>query len=337
MVRHTSGVLGVFSKRDRHEGLAFGSGWIDPGSDEHRGVISPSKVAAILGVSRYESAFRLWHRMKGTLPGDPPSDIFDVGHDFEPAAANRWLRRNPGWKLSPGEVQYHVDPEKFGFPALATPDRRAARGNARKLVELKTARDLIDWGDEFTDDCPMDYAAQMTAQMLFTGLIGYPSELLVLGPFFNDHVYRIPYDKSVALWIITACRSFYESLSRDTPPTLDDSVHTYQAVRQLHPGIDRGVRVQLDADLAAGYLDALDDHRTSEVRVRSLKTRVLAAMGNAETALVGDTLVAKRIPHASGGVALKSGRKTNAADVNGRRPLPPPNPWLVANRPDLSE
>jgi hypothetical protein len=65
-------------------------GYIEPGSPEWLRAITPSKVAAILGVSRWESPYSLWHRMKGTVPPEGPKDIFQIGHDYEPAAATRW-------------------------------------------------------------------------------------------------------------------------------------------------------------------------------------------------------------------------------------------------------
>jgi hypothetical protein len=76
--------IGVFTPRD--------AGWIEPGSPGHNEAISPSKVAAILGLSRWESPYRLCHRMKGIVPPEPPKDAFDLGPDIEPFAANRWRR-----------------------------------------------------------------------------------------------------------------------------------------------------------------------------------------------------------------------------------------------------
>ncbi|MEH3142487.1 MAG: YqaJ viral recombinase family protein [Mycobacterium kyogaense] len=280
-----------------------------PGSDEWRAIITPSKVAAILGVSRWESAYRLWHRMKGLVDPEPPKDIFDIGHDFEPAAANRWVRKNPGWRLSRGEVQIVADPQRFGFPVAATLDRRATRGRARRVVEFKTARKLEEWGDELTDECPEDYAAQVMSQMLFTGWTRYPGHLLVLTPWFDDHIYEIRYDGAVADWIVQRCREFWESLSGDEPPELDDTVATYECVRAMHPDIDRGVEVQLDAKLACSLLDWDRDYQHAEKRVRGFKSQVLDAMGNAQYAKVGDLLVADRRPHGRGGVALTLARK----------------------------
>jgi putative phage-type endonuclease len=277
--------------------------FIAPGSSEWHQLITPSKVAAILGVSRFESPYRLWHRMKGLVPPEPPKDIFDIGHDYEPAAANRWRRKNPGWLLSHGEVQIVADPARFGFPVAATLDRRAVRGSARRVVEFKTARHLEQWGDEFTDECPEDYAAQVMSQMLFTGWTKYPAHLLVLTSHFGDHVYEIPFDAGVGDWIVERCKQFWDSLDADEPPELDDSVATYECVRALHPDID-GSSIQYDPDEAWRLLQFAADVKENERCLREAKTRLLDAMGYAQTAMVGELKVADRRSNGKGGVSL---------------------------------
>lgn len=277
-------------------------GFITPGSPEHNAVITPSKVAAILGVSRWESPYRLWHRMKGITDPEPPKDIFDVGHDFEPALAEMWRRKHPGWRLSRGEVQYQVPADRFGYPAAATLDRRASRGSSRAVVEFKTARRMEDWGDFGTDQAPADYVAQVLAQMAVTGFTDHPGTLTVLGPFFEAHTYVIPFAADVVDGIHERCRAFYESLAGDTPPPLDDTVMTYQTVRALHPDID-GSTVEVDPELAWRVLEYDHAAKANEACLRGAKTRLLDAMGNAQTAVCGGVKVADRRPHARGGVA----------------------------------
>ena len=284
-------------------------GFIEPGTPEWLSFITPSKVAAILGVSRWESAYRLWHRMKGITATEEPKDIFDIGHDWEPAAANRWKRKNEGWRLSPGEVQIIIPPlaGDMAFPVIVTLDRRASRGRAKRIVEFKTARRMEDWGDEFTDQAPEDYVAQCIAQQLFTGWTQNPAHLLVIGPYFNDHVYEIPFDAEVAAWIGQSCSSFYQSLRGDVAPDLDDHVATYECVRELHPDID-GSTAEVDPDLGVAVHNANDDLKAAEKRLRGLKTELLDAMGNAQYAEFGGIKVATRSPHARGGVALNLAR-----------------------------
>ena len=279
------------------------SAFIAPGSPEHMRLITPSKVSAILGVSRFSSAYRTWHQMAGLIEPEPPKEIFALGHDFEPAMASIWKRQNPGWRLSADEVQIVVPAERFGFPAAVTLDRRASRGRARQVVEFKTARDLSAWGDYFTDQAPADYVAQVTAQMLFSGYTDYPAHLMVLGPFFEAHTYVIEFDAEVADAIVARCRDFYESLQSDTPPELDDTVSTYDTVKELHPEID-GSTATVDLELAASVLAASDAAKSADTELRYRKTLLLDAMGFAASAVCGDIKVADRRPHGKGGVAL---------------------------------
>lgn len=275
---------------------------IAPGSAEHMRMITPSKVAAILGVSRFTSPFRLWHQMKGNIAPEPDSEIFSLGHDFEPAMASIWKRRNPGWQLSRDEVQI-VCGDRFHFPSAVTLDRRARRGRARRVVEFKTARDLSDWGDFFTDQAPADYVAQVTAQMMFSGYTAHPAHLMVLGPFFEAHTYVIEYEAEIAAMIVDRCRAFYDSLQADEPPPLDDTVATYNAARELHPDID-GTVVQVDFQTAFAALCHDSSVKAYEQQLRGAKAALLEAMGNAQTAMCGDIKIADRRPHAKGGVAL---------------------------------
>lgn len=296
-------------------------GWIQPGSDQHRAMVSPSKVAAILGFSRWQSPYGLWQEMKGRVEPDPPKDIFTVGHDAEPYMARRWLRLNPGWRLSPDEVQLVVDPEHFGFPAMVTLDRRAVRGRSRRVVQCKIARDLGDaekWGDDLAGDgdAPPDYASQVFAEMLFSGFTAHDGHLMVAGPFWAEKCYPITYSANTAAGLLAEIRLFWESLRNNEPPPLDDSVATYTTVRKLHPDIDPDTTIEVDPQLAERVLILDLDAKTIDKELRGAKTALLAAMGNAQHAVCAGIKVADRRPHARGGVALNLATKNAAAIDN---------------------
>ncbi|MFH5231922.1 YqaJ viral recombinase family protein [Antrihabitans spumae] len=283
---------------------------IEPGSPEWLQIITPSKVAAILGVSRWESPYRLWHRMKGLVPPEPPADRFDVGHAAEQMLAELWRIQNPTWQLSRGEVQIRND--SFGFPTLATIDGRARRGALRRVVEFKSARTLDDmemWGDDFTGDVPADYFAQLQWQMHVTEYTDYAAHLLAMGPYFKHRTYVVGYEPDLAMLIEEKCRTFHASLLADEPPDLDDSVPTYECVRQLNPNLeDRDA--EIDPQLAADFLDADREYRALEAEYRGLKTRILDAMGNARNGLTGDLKVARRQNNGKGSISLYANKKT---------------------------
>ncbi|ATN90864.1 exonuclease [Gordonia phage Lysidious] len=288
---------------------------IAPGSPEWMRTITPSKVAAILGISRYQSQFALWHQMAGHTPAEEPKDEFTAGHAFEPALAYLWKSENQGWRLSPGEVQ--IARTDLGFATFATIDRRATRGRARRVVEFKTARSLEDWGDEFTDQAPTDYVAQVQWQMHVTRFTSAPAHLMVMGPFFRWHTYEIEYQPELCAAIEDRCRSWVSSLDAGVEPELDDSVATYDCVRQLHPDIDPDAEVDVSPAVAAEYLAADTEYKAADKRLRGAKSQLLNVMKRARLAHCGDVKVATRSPHARGGVALKRNAKADAESVTG--------------------
>lgn len=283
----------------------------EPGSPEWQRIITPSKVAAILGVSRWTSPFALWNEMKGLVDPQPHKDIFDTGHAFELALAYLWKLENPGWRLSPSAVQLPCT--TWGFPALVTLDRRASRGTHRRVVEFKTARSLEEWGDEFTDQAPWDYLVQCLAQMMFTGWTQHPAHLMVMGPFMRHHTYLVHYDEGVAETVAKACRDFYASLARNVRPPLDDTKPTYQAIKKLHPLIDRDTFVQVDEKLITDLRYWRQRKLDAERKEQLYRNQLLDQMGNAQRAAVkvnnNYINVALRKPHSKGGVSLDVNNK----------------------------
>lgn len=289
----------------------------EPGSPEWLKLITASKIPSILGISRFKSQFSLWHEMVGNLPSEPigtaQQDDFDYGHAVELAAGEYWRFKNPGWRLSRGEVQYTDDGFEFGN--AATIDGRASRGSLRRIAEIKTARDLAEWGDDGSGEVPADYAAQVIWQQRVTGFTA-PANIVLWPQYGKPKIYVIEYSAQLAAAIVEAVRKWNASLAASEPPELDDTISTYETVRRLHPEID-GREVQLDPDLAADYLTAVADDKEITKRLRGLKTRVLDVMGNAQTAVVIDLKIATRTPGRGDSISLRSNTKADPATIEG--------------------
>ena len=112
--------------------------------------------------------------------------------------------------------------------------------------------------------------------------------------------YIIPRDDELIAQIVTKCRTFYDSLSQDEPPPLDDHPATYDAVRKLHPSIDRDAEVALTADEAAEYIDAEAAYKAAETRAKVARSAVLERMGQARIAAHGKQIIARRQPNRYG-------------------------------------
>ncbi len=112
-----------------------------PGSDEWRKVVSPSKIPALLGVSRFRSQYTVWHEMAGLVAPEPIAearqDDFDYGHACELAAREYWLYKNPRVAAVPRRSRLHQrrpvvpEPRDPRPPRIARPHPQGRRGENR--------------------------------------------------------------------------------------------------------------------------------------------------------------------------------------------------------------
>lgn len=274
----------------------------EPGSTEWLTTITPSKVPVILDRSRFQDSYSLWHEMAGlTIRPEPDAktqDQYNVGHAAELASRVYWLLSNPGWRASPGEIQY--EHTGFAFPARATIDGRATRGAGRhRVLEYKTARDKYEFGDDGTDQLPDDYLLQVTAQMLFTGFTSEPASLVMWPDYGRPQIYTIEFDAELGDMIINACTAWHQSLADRNPPPLNDTTTCYKTVKSLHPNVD-GSTVQVTPAAAAEYLDAVADAKAADAKARLMKSLMSKEMGEAQYAAVGDVIIADRRPNKHG-------------------------------------
>lgn len=275
---------------------------LEPGSAEWLQHMSASKIAAVLGLSPYESAFSLWHRMAGLLPSDDSSPHLARGHYLEPGILAWFRDQHPDWTVELGGCWQHPDLPRF----TASPDGTAyLPDGTAEGVEIKTAADDDEWGEPGTDEVPVGYRAQVIFQMDVVGT--RRTRVAVLSAYLNLREYAIDYDADEAAFIRERGQAFLDSLpggAAPRRPDIDSHDATYEAVRKLHPEIDRDRNVDLDTDLALRYLAAVAAEKTAKTELIAAKALLLDAMGTARTAKYLDRQIALRKPARGGSVAL---------------------------------
>lgn len=258
---------------------------LTPGSPEWLRIVTASKVAAILGLSPWDSPRSLWHRMRGDLPREEQTAAMSRGHYLEPAIL-AWWRDQHG--VVEGEFSEQVTYKLDGW-AAATPDMVACHPiHDNVLVEAKSTS--MEWDNEL----PAYYLTQVLFQLAVSGL--RRCYVPVIGPrlTFTEYVIDIAdYAEDVPL-IMARCRAFYDSLSADVPPELDDTVATYDAVRKVHPEIERGAEVELTRDEAKRLVDWCDEIKHTEASVRLAKSTVIDRMERAQYATHDGQRIARR-------------------------------------------
>ncbi|MGL5824843.1 MAG: YqaJ viral recombinase family protein [Nocardioides sp.] len=279
---------------------------MEPGSAEWATKATASKVAAIVGLSPYESRFQLWHRMRGTLPWEVDNDILRRGNYLEPAIRCWFADQHPSWVVdSTGAWANRDRPWQ-----VATPDslilKRDLDRTPHGLLEIKTALGREQWGEEGTDDIPPGYRAQVLWQM---DTLGLPvCWVAVLTAHLEFRQYQIGYDAEDAAWLRGEVEQFMASLADDdAEPDVDSSEHTYSALRQLHPDID-GTKVDLNPATAAAYIDAVRAQKDARRNYVLARNQVAAEMGLAEVAEFGGTTYATRISKQGGTPYVQTAR-----------------------------
>jgi predicted phage-related endonuclease len=258
-----------------------------PGSPEWSRLVTASKVAAILGLSPWDSPRTMWHKMRGDLGDDLRNvDAKARGHYLEAGVIDWWRdQRQPEYGV--GQVTCLLDDWGAATPDLMGVD---AQGN-EYVMDAKTAATADDWGDPGTDEAPAYYVAQSMWQLACSPGASVAYIAVLFGrPRLGFAEYVIQRDDELIADIVSQCREFYDSLASDVPPPLSDAVCEYDAIRKVHSDIDRDAEVTLPDDLAARYLLDL----AHAERATATKAHVLDAMGTARIAKRSDGLIVAR-------------------------------------------
>lgn len=262
----------------------------EPGSPEWLRIVTASKVPAIIGVSPWESPYSMWMKMAGRITPEPTTTAQRRGQLLEPAIIEWWRDRHDITALAQQVTYTHGD------WAAATPDAVVAfTDDTQALLEAKTAARVDDWdndGETSIDGIPIYYWAQVQWQMHVSEI--HTTYVALLGPFLEFIEYRIDYDSEHSAAVEAHCREFYDSLTAETPPPLDDTVPTYEAVRRLHDGIDKTQAVEIDRELAGAYVYALNAEKQAADDARKRKAELLDLMGDAAYAEYNGIRIARR-------------------------------------------
>lgn len=252
----------------------------EPGSDgwlEQRATrVGGSEVAAILGLSPWESPFSLWHRKQHKLPPIPDSEQMEWGRRLEDVILAKWADEH-----TPIEVLAGSTWQRDGW-MLANPDAIATLPDGSVIVEIKNAARADAW----SDGPPLHYLTQVQWYM---GTLGIPRAIVAVLIGGNDYrEYPVDFDASDFALMVERCKAFLGSIAAGERPDIDDAYATFQAVREMHPDIDRGADRELPAEVADELLAARRAHDKAKSRWTRAQSTVLDLMGSAQHALHPD-------------------------------------------------
>lgn len=242
--------------------------------------IGASEIAAVLGLSPWQSPFSLWHAKAGTVTRDDiDSPAIHWGHRHEALIADEWAIRNPWADVKRcGSYARHDDPWM-----TANPDRLVYDcGDLAAVLEIKNTRYADGWGPAESDEVPVQYRLQVMQQMHVMEVpIAYVA-VLIGGSDFRQ--YTVDYDPAEARMLADAGRAFWQSVRDSAPPPIDASDATTDTLKRLHPDVE-DVEVAVDFNLASQYRAALVAAQDADREKAEATNRLLDLIGSGRVAV----------------------------------------------------
>jgi len=290
------------------------------------GSITATRIAAVLGLSPWESPFSLWHKLAGTV-----SDTVEVtpemewGVRLEPAviqkfcdvhpewtfvAAGTWRHRERGWQratpegllIPPCDCGYHqalgcCDLDDCGPCCVDCPTCPLNRRRATALFEAKTSPYGDGWGPSGSDEIPIYYRAQVLWQLDTVGLDVCHVAVLIGGCDYRE--YEIPAEPDEAAYMRDRARAFLDSIAAGERPAIDGHEQTYRVVKQLPDGVEDD-SVDVGPLLADRYRTAGEVAKVAAAELTEARSLLLDRMGNSLRAEALGEPVAYRTTHPDG-------------------------------------
>lgn len=298
------------------DGNAVPIGQFRSGSDEWHAArasgLGGSEIAAVLGLSPWESYWSLWHRKKNLLPPVRENELMVMGSLFEPVIYEHY-RDNllpPGHTMTTGETFRH-----HAYPwMIANPDGLIwdADGNLVDGLEIKCAYRDDKWGTEGTDEIPIYYKTQVGWYCIVMGLPGM--NIRVVFGVGDWRTYRYEPSEKDILTLATAGQEFMTRLEANIQPNLDTHLATYEALKLLHPEID-GSTVQVSADLADRWWAGQNTLAAAEETLQGVRNELALTMGESWRAQCGEQTLAWRQARGGGTPFVKSAPNPRFADI----------------------
>jgi putative phage-type endonuclease len=255
--------------------------------------ITASEIAAVLGISRWESPFSLYWRKVNDWRTDD-NEFTSAGRHLEDAIAQWWAHEHPGRVVHAAGLYAH--PERPW--QLATPDRfvcdpqwhdnpfpddanyhydHLTDAAIDGLLECKwVAYSWDGWGEQGTDEIPVYYRAQCLWQADVLGVDEVHVAALGPGGF---RAYVVRRDEDDLALMRKAGEEFHRRLTEQDPPPLDSHQATLGALKRLHPSVGEG-DVAVSGDLVIDYGLARITRKSADDAIAMCEAQIRAALGS---------------------------------------------------------
>ena len=194
--------------------------------------IGGSDAAAVVGLNAYSSPYSLWAEKTGKVPGFAGNLATEVGTYLEEFVAQKFAQET-GKKVRKNNQSFLNSQYPF---AIANIDREIVGEDAG--LEIKTT-DTLNLKKFRGGEYPANYYAQMVHYMAVTGKQRWYLAVLIGNKEFKW--FTIERDEAEIAALMTAEAAFWELVRTDTPPAVDGTAATSEALKTIYSESDDSV------------------------------------------------------------------------------------------------
>jgi len=235
--------------------------------------ITGTDAGAILGVSPFSSAYKIWAVKTGQIKDEvKQNQAMRLGQLLEPALLQLFIEEHPEMDVFEVGTYAHED---YPF-MIANPDGLAWEDDKLWIIEIKTSR-------KYWDEIPRHYIAQV---LHYADVFSADGIKIVSYAGGNYKEWTLEFTQLELDFQRESLKEFWEeNIQSGVEPSWDGSQATYETIRELaRPGDP-----EVSADL--GYLgvqlaNAQKESQRVEQELRQLKSAALSQMGDAKFGMV---------------------------------------------------
>lgn len=247
--------------------------------------IGGSDAGTVLGFDTYKSPYTLWAEKTGRIEAFSGNIITQVGSYLEEFVAKLFTEQT---EKKVRRQNATVVNDKYSF-ACANVDRLIVGEPA--LLEIKTTNSFPIMRRCKNGEFPEKWYCQMMHYMAVTEL--KKAYLAVLINCREFKVFELERDESEIEALMAAEAEFWQYMQNDTPPAVDGTESTTDAVNKIYPqAIDKDVidMTGCSGDIAE-YIALKQQEKAIQQLIDKCSNNIKEHMGNAEKGTVGQYTV----------------------------------------------
>lgn len=244
-----------------------------------RAGVGASDIAAIMGISPWSTPFQVWASKVAEIPEDEGSEQMKWGRILENVILDEWaLDHSP--VVERGRLVRSVDVPIM----MATPDGITITPHPDSRPAVAEAKNRAEWS---WDSIPKHYHAQVQWQLAVTGYeVGY---LIVLFAGRHLETFEIKADLDYQVIQLAAALGFWQLVEANEPPPTDGADNPLMA--SLWP-YHTEQAIEIGVDAAIELYEARSADKMASGRRDAAEASIKATLGEADTAVVGQQVIA---------------------------------------------